>query len=147
MLSFLPFLPLLPAPQPVRRLRVHKKLGTDRAGTADPRDGPQHVALCSAHQVGGRKRKEGMFRVMAFAFSSQCYTWWGPVFLEMAEHLIVWSGEWSPSFSLLEGTVVALHVKLPLCQPIGFVAFALLILSTIPLSGWGAVWGSVASWG
>ena len=53
--------PLLLLTPPVSRLGVHKKLGGDTAGTADPQltKGISHTIMtsCSAYKAEGRRRK------------------------------------------------------------------------------------------
>jgi len=39
---------------------------------ADQRDIPYHTVSFSAYKAGGRRRKRGMFGVMAFVFPDNC---------------------------------------------------------------------------
>ena len=76
-----------PAP-PASRLGVHKKLGGDTAGTADPKWPKGYPTSYDAAIKAAEKEKGGMFRVMVFVFPSpNRHMWWSPAFLEMAEHL------------------------------------------------------------
>lgn len=53
----------------------------------DQRDIPEDMASHSVYKVEGRRKKEGMFGMMALVFPSNCCIRWARTVLEMAEHL------------------------------------------------------------
>jgi len=67
---------------------VHKKLSGNTAHkltSNGERDIPYHMTSCSAYKAGGRRRKGGTFRMLAFVFSSNCYMCRSLALLEMTE--------------------------------------------------------------
>jgi len=82
-----PFLLLTP---PASRLGMHRSWEGTQLGQLTPtdqKDIPYHMTSCSSCKAGRRRRKEGTFGVMMFVFPSNCYAWWGPAFLGVAECL------------------------------------------------------------
>lgn len=91
-----------------------------------------HAQPIKLGREGGKGR---MFRVMAFTFPSNFYSWWSPAFLEI---LLMGGGEWITYFAWLACTAFAVTIKLPLTPPMSFLTFTLPILS--PVSPVGSVW-------
>ena len=124
------------------RLRVHKKLGGDTAGTTDPNwpkryPAPYDIVLSS--KSWGKKEQGEMFGVTVFVFPRNHYrallSWrWLNTCLPMR------SGEWIPYLALLVHAAFALPIKQSLYQHTSFLTFALLIVPPIP--PWGGYWVS-----
>ena len=91
---------------PARRLGVHKKLGRDTAGTADP-TWPKGYSIpygsCSVYKAGGRRRKGGgIFGVMVFIFPSNLMCDGAPLSWRWLNTCLpMGSREWIPCFALL----------------------------------------------
>jgi len=126
-----PFLLLTP---PVGGLGVHKKLGGDTSGTADPNwpkgyPTPYDVIL-SNNQLGkeeGRRDHSEWWHL-----SSQVTVMLDGALLScrwLNTCLPVGSSEWIPYFALLACAVFSLPIKLLLSQPVCFLTFTILILS------------------
>lgn len=72
----------------------HKELEGPQPGqlpTNDCRGIPFHMVACSADKAEGRRRKEGMFRVMVFAFPRHVCVCLSP---GVAEHLPAYGSWW-----------------------------------------------------
>lgn len=65
----------------------------------DQKDIPDHKASCTVYKVGERRMEERKFGVIVFVFPGHCYMWWGPAFLEMAEHLPAHGKQWTHSLA------------------------------------------------
>ena len=122
---------------PASRLGLHKKLGVDAAGTADPNWPKGYSILCDVILKHGGRRKKGV-----------CSEWWhlsSQVTITRDGALLSWrwlntclpmgSAERIPCFALLACMAFTLPIKLSLSQPTSFFTFTLLILSPIPLWG------------
>lgn len=112
---------------------MHKNLGWDTARAADPWalwDIPHHRGSCSACKAEGR-RKVGRFGMMVFVFPNNCYKWWSPALLEMADDLMPAHGkQWINSLCCFACVgAFAFPIKLSSSQLTRFLAFSLLILS------------------
>lgn len=98
-------------------LGVHKALGGNTVRIAvnsvprEQKDIPHHVASSQPIKLGGEAGKGRVFRVMVFTFSSNCYPWWSPAFLEI---LLMGSGEWTtyytwPAYSFCQKYPIAFN--------------------------------------
>lgn len=115
-----PFLLLTPPFQRVGWVCTRNWEGTQpgQLPSTDPREIPYHMASCSLYISWGRRRKGGIFKVIAFVFlvATTCnralLSWrWLNISLPMG------SGEGIPCFALLMCAAFDLPIKLSLSQP------------------------------
>lgn len=53
----------------------------------DQRHIPYHMTSYSAYKIQGRRRKRERFKMVTFVFATNCYMWWSPALLEMAQEI------------------------------------------------------------
>ena len=122
------------------RLGMHKKLGRNTAGTADPDwpkgySTPYDITLCNKNwgKEGGRW---GCLQL--WSLSSQVTVKYGGALLSwtwLNTCLLLGNRNWFPYFALLVHTAFILPVKMSLSQSMSFLMSTLLILFRIPLRG------------
>lgn len=109
---------------PASGLGVCKELGGGTVRTADPKwrwDSPCHRVLCAAVKAEERRRKQGLFGVMAFALPSNHYVRWSPDFQEAAGHLPADRKHWMNSFlCFVCACSFASLIKLSSSEPVEF---------------------------
>lgn len=105
--------------------------GTQGAQLSPPTPGyPDHTAPHAAVKAGGRRRKEGTFRVGTFVFPRHRHTWWAPLsWRQLNTCLTMGNTQLIPCSALLEGAAFDLPIKLCFSQPTSFPSFTLLISS------------------
>jgi len=114
---------------PAGRVGMHKKMGGDSAGTSDP-SWPKEYSI--PYNVLNNKNQGRCLQL----FPSNCYAWWSPAFLGVAEHLPP-DGKWwmNASFCFACERSFAFPIKLSLSQPTSFFTVTLPPLSHSTVRG------------